>query len=169
LNLVLILDQISQKEPLFSYIETATYENFPYEENNKYYKTNLIIIGYFGLNKKLIKEDRFHICKNEITNEEYSKLKIDYSDIKIKTFNAERDDNGDVKPKTNDEPESSYYRDLFKNSGIGGFIGAGLGVAAGLALSFTPLGTGIALGSIIGGGAGGGGLLGAITGFFKSL
>lgn len=166
-ELEVILDQISQKEPLFSKIEMFEYKNFPYEENNKYYKTNLIILGYFGLTKKPIKEKRFQIGKNEITNEEYSKLKNDFSNIKIKTFLAEKDDNGDLKPTTNNDPKNSYYGDLFKNSGIGGLIGAGVGAAAGLALSFTPLGAGIALGTIIGGGAGGGGLLGTIIGYFK--
>lgn len=168
-ELEVILDQICQKEPLFSNIEIATYENFPYEENNKYYKTNLIIIGYFGLTKKPFKEERFQIGKNEITKEEYSKLKNDFSNIKIKTFQAERDDNGEIKPTSNNEPKNSYYGNLLKNSGIGGLIGAGVGAAAGLALSFTPLCAGIALASVIGGGAGGGGLLGVIVSFFKGF
>lgn len=168
-ELEVILEQISQKEPLFSHIEIVTYNNFPYEENNKYYKTNLIIIGYFGLTKKPIKEERFQIGKNEITNEEYSKLKNDYSNINIKKFQAERDDDGKIKPTSNNEPKDSYYRNLLKNSGVGGLIGVGVGTAAGIALLFTPLGAGFALAAAIGGGAGGGGLLGAIAGFFKGL
>ncbi len=168
-ELEVILDQISQKEPLFSYIEIVTYNNYPFQENEKYYKTNLIIIGYFGLAKKPIKEERFQIGKYDITSEEYSKLKNDYSNIKFKIFQAEKDNDGKIKPTTNDDPKDSYYKNLFKKSGIGGLIGAGVGAAAGIALMFTPLGAGVAAAVAIGGGAGGGGIIGAIAGFFKSL
>jgi GTPase Era involved in 16S rRNA processing len=166
-ELEVILDQISQKEPLFSHIEIVTYKNFPFEENNKYYKTNLIIIGYFGLTKKPIKEERFQVGKDEITKEEYLKLKNDYSNIQIKKFQAERGKDGKIKPTSNSE--NTYYGKLLKNSGIGGLIGVGVGAVAGIALMFTPLGAGVAVAAAIGGGAGGGGLLGAIAGFFKGL
>jgi GTPase Era involved in 16S rRNA processing len=168
-ELEVILDQISQKEPLFSHIEIVTYKNFPFEENNKYYKTNLIIIGYFGLTKKPIKEERFQIGKDEITKEEYLKLKNDYSNIQIKKFQAERGKDGKIKPTSKNDPNDSYYANLLKNSGIGGLIGVGVGAVAGIALMFTPLGVGVAAAAAIGGGAGGGGLLGAIAGFFKGL
>lgn len=168
-ELEVILDQISQKEPLFSHIEIVTYKNFPFEENNKYYKTNLIIIGYFGLTIKPIKEERFQVGKEEIAKEEYLKLKNDYSNIKIKKFQAERDKDGKIKPTSNNDPKDSYYANLLKNSGIGGLIGVGVGAVAGIALMFTPLGAGVAAAAAIGAGAGGGGILGAIAGFFKGL
>jgi GTPase Era involved in 16S rRNA processing len=164
-----LLDQISQKEPLISFIETVELNNFPYQENNKYYKINLIIIGYFGLAKKPIKEEKFLIGKNEITDKEYFKLKKDCSNIKIKKIQAEKDNNGNIKTVSKNDPKDSYYKNLFKYSGIGGFIGVSIGtVIAGL-IVLSPLGAGAAVGLSLGYGAGGGGLLGTLTGILTGL
>ena len=168
-ELEIILEELSQKEPLFSKIELVTKKNFAYKVKGRYYKSTLIIIGYFGLAKKPFKEERFEIDKVEISNDEYLKLNKESSDLNVQQFKAERDKNGEINTATTTNPEDSYYMEIFKKSGIGGLIGVGIGVIGGVVALFTPIGAGMAIAAAVGVGAGGGGLLGAITGFITGI
>ena len=78
-----------------------------------------------------------------------------------------------MKPETTQNTKDGYYYGLFKNSGIGGLIGAGIGVIGAGLLCLTPVGAGAlaaySAGAIAGGAVGGGGIIGAVAGFFKGL
>lgn len=111
-ELEIILDEMSKKDPLLSKIEIFTQNNFVYSENNKYYKANLSIIGFFGLAQKPIKEEKYLNDKEEINEEEYLRLKNDNSNVSVELFRAERDEGGYVNP-------ISTLSGLF----LGGFFG----------------------------------------------
>ena len=164
-ELEVILNEISNKGPLLTKIEIATKKNFAYKENNKYYKSTLILIGYFCLGEKPIKENKYETDKTEISHEEFLKLKDDISNIDIRQFNAKKNQNGEVLPNETDNPLNSYYWNLFKTSGIGGLFGAVAGAVIGISLLLTPIGPEIALTSFVFGG----GIGGAITGFIRGL
>ena len=168
-----ILEQIAGKDPLFTKIEIVTKENHVYKENNEYYKGTLIVIGFIGLANNPIKEEKCIKDKSKITKEEYLELKDENSNVSVTQFSAERNEEGDIKPTTTDDPKDSYYWGLFQKSGIGGIIGAGIGAIGAGVLCLTPIGAGAAaaygIGSLIGGAIGGGGILGTVSGFFKGL
>ena len=168
-ELEIILDDLCQKEPLFSKIEIVTKKDYAYKEGERYYKSTIIIIGYFGLAKKPFKEERFEMDKVEITREEYSKLNKDSSNLNIQQFKAERGKKGEINPTSTNNPDDSYYWEIFKKSGIGGIIGTGIGIVGGIVALFTPLGAGFAVAAVVGVGAGGGGILGTVAGFFSGL
>ena len=172
-ELEVILENISKKAPLFTKIEIVTKKDFVYEENNIYYKGTLIIIGFIGLAEKPIKEERYIEDRNKITKEQYLQLKDNISDVKIDKIEVGRNEGGELKPETTKNANDGYYYGLFKNSGIGGLIGAGIGVLGAGLLCLTPVGAGAlaaySAGAIAGGAVGGGGIIGAVAGFFKGL
>ena len=152
-ELEIILNEISNKEPLLSKIEIFTKKNYVYSENNKYYKGTLVIIGYFGLAQEPIKEEKCLKDKEEINLEEYLKLKDDNLNVNVELFRAERDERGYVnRISTNDKTESYYWK-LIEKHGIKGLIGAGIGFLA--TLSFPGLFIG--------------GFLGIFSSYIKSL
>ena len=159
------LENLSNKEPLFTRIEIVTKENYVYEENKDYYKGTLIIVGFIGLAQKPIKQETGVRDKIQITKEEYEKLKDDKSGFTFNQIKAEKDNFGNLKTATTAE-NSGYYYNLFKNSGIGGLIGATVGAVGLGLLCLTPIGPGAVIGTAL---IGGGGIFGAISGFFKGL
>ena len=168
------LNYFCEKEPLFTRIEILTIKDFPFEENNKKYKTNLIIlIGFFGLNEKLLKQDKIFKDKIPISDDEYNQLnnKIK-SNCKVKIINAERNKDGEIETKNKDGDEgSSYYMNMFKNTSVSGIVGAALGASifAGAVVATGGLAAIPEAIAVIGGGTAGGGIVGAIGGFIKSL
>ena len=148
-ELEIILDEMSKKDPLLSKIEIFTQNNFVYSENNKYYKANLSIIGFFGLAQKPIKEEKYLNDKEEINEEEYLRLKNDNSNVSVELFRAERDEGGYVNPISTNDTTDSYYWNLFTKYGIKGLIGAGIGLIGSLIYSFSPL-SGLVLGGFFG-------------------
>lgn len=167
-ELEVVLDDMTKSQPLFSKIEILTKNNHVFTENNKTYKGTLVITGFFGIgSKKPIYQNIIIYNKIEITPEQKKSIKNDDSNIKIKQISAQRDANGQVKAKENDEKAGSYYWGLFKSSGMGSILGAGL-AAAGAATAAALLGPGAIIGAVadyaIGGGIGG-----AILGFIKGL
>ncbi len=167
-ELEVYLENISKKEPLFTRVEMVTKENYVVEENKVYYKGTLVIVGFIGLAGKPIKQEENVYNKIQITKEEYEKLKDDDSDITFNQFQAERDDSGNL-TATATADNKGYYYELFKNGGIGAFIGAALGtvgaVGVGL-LCLNPVGIGV---GVVAAAAGGGGVLGSIAGFIKGI
>jgi GTPase Era involved in 16S rRNA processing len=173
-ELEVFLNYLYEKQPLFSKIEIFITKNYPFKHENKKYKTTCIVIGYFDLKEK-IKEDKKYINLKEISNEEFELLdknKDKNSNYKIKVINAERNYKGEIEVKNKDgDQNNSYYYNMVKNTGIAGIIGGVLGtvifggviaVTGGLAAIPASL-------TLIGGGAAGGGIIGALSGFLKSL
>ena len=111
------------------------------------------------MGEKPIKENKYETDKIEISHEEFLKLKDDISNIDIRQFNAEKNQNGEVLPNETDNPLNSYYWNLFKTSGIGGLFGA----VAGAVISSIFVSE-IALSFVLGGG-----IYGAIAGFLTGL
>ena len=157
-ELEIILNEISEKEPLLSKIEIFTKKNYVYSENNKYYKANLMIIGFFCLAQKPIKEEKFLNDIEEINEEEYLKLKDDKLNASVELFKAERDEDGYVNRISTNDTTDSYYWNLFTKCGIRGLIGAGIGFIGSLTFTISPL-SGLFLG----------GFFGIFSGFINSL
>ena len=170
-ELEVFLNYLYEKQPLFSKIEILIKENYPFEDKNKKYKCTCIIIGYFNLNGKPIKEELKYTNQKEISGEEYILLQKNINlNCKIKVINAERNNKGEIEVKNKDaEQNNSYYYNMIKNTGISGIIGGALGAAIFGGVIVTTGGLGAFSLAAIGSGAIGGGILGAVGGFLKSI
>jgi len=171
-RLEVLLNDFSQKEPLFSKIETLTNKGQIIQKDGKYFSADVTIIGYFDLNgQKPIKEETF------ITN--YIEVKKPISNQKpnceITVNQGGTNNKGKIEivsvPPTK---ENSYYKRKLQDVGIGSLIGAGVGAAIGGVIVCTnPVGLAALLAygttAVVGGGAVGGGVVGGLGGWIKSL
>jgi GTP-binding protein EngB required for normal cell division len=171
-NLEVLLNDFSQKEPLFSKIEIVTQKGQIFQKDDKYFSADVTLIGYFDLNgKKPIKEEKLLTNYKEVKNPPLIQ-KPNYS-ITVNRGGLNRNGKVEIEhvPATN---ENSYYHNKFKDIGIGGAIGAGVGAAIGGIIVCTNPGCLAALlaygtGVVVGGGAAGGGVIGGFGGWIKSL
>lgn len=166
------LDELSLNEPLFSKIEIAKISGQIIQQNEKYYKADILIIGYFDLNNnKPIREEKSILSKIEI--DDLSKIK-NKPKIEYATYEGNIDEKNAVYIIEKLNHTDNYYRKQYTDLGLGGLIGATVGAAIGGAIILVnPVGLASVIaygvGAVIGGGAAGGGILGGIGGFINSL
>ena len=165
------LDELSQKEQLYSRIEIVEQKGQTIKENNQYYIADITIIGYFDINdNNPVREEKIITnCKKTDKPIINNKLKPE-----ISVIGGEKDPNGTLNIVKLPDNTPSYYKRKLKDIGIGGLIGGAIGTIAGGVLIFTnPVGLAGLLaygtGAVVGGGAAGGGILGGIGGWIKSL
>ena len=148
MDLELLFDELSKKDPLFCQIEIQHTKNIKIEENGKQYLVELEIIGYFDLNHSPIKEIKKIIKKEPIT--ETNSMNIPPPRVEVDVYKAKSDEKGQLNyvKEEGDENNSKYLKNKI-GAGIGGVGGAALGALGGLAYA--------------GGIAGGGGVAAAIA------
>ena len=171
-RLEVLLNDFSQKEPLFSKIEIVKKQGQIIQKDGKYFSADITIIGYFDLNGKApIKEEKF------ITN--YKKVKNPPSnqtpncEITVNQGGTNEDGKIEIINVPPNKENSYYYRKL-QDVGIGGLIGAGVGAAiGGIIVCTNPVSLAALLTygttAVVGGGAAGGGVIGGFGGWVKSL
>jgi GTP-binding protein EngB required for normal cell division len=171
-KLEVLLNDFSQKEPLFSKIEVVSQKGQIFQSDGKYFSADVTIIGYFDLNgKEPIREEKLITNYKEVKNPPLNQK----PDCEITVNQGGINGDGKVEIETvSPTKENSYYYRKLQDVGLGGLIGAGVGAAiGGIIVCANPVSLSALLAygaaAVIGGGTAGGGVIGGIGGWVKSL
>lgn len=165
-DLEILLNELSQNEPLFNQIEIMHIKNYKIQENGKDYLAEVEIIGYFDLNHEPLKETIKVLNREEIITKDEDE--IPPTEVNIDVYNAkknEENNNLEIKKEEGTNKNSNYVNNYTGTkvgagvvgtaAGIGGAVLAGmaglgalpiLGVGAGIAVF--GAGIGAAIGSL---------------------
>jgi GTPase Era involved in 16S rRNA processing len=152
-DLEILLNDLSQKQPLFCQIEVKRINNEKIEENGKKYLIDYETIGYFDLNHLPIKEITTLIKKEEI--KEKANQYIPPPSLNVDVYKAQQNNKGVLNyTKIKGDKNSSKYLKNKIGAGVGGVGGAALGAFGGLAyVGGVTTGTGVMAAITAGAGA----------------